>query len=199
MQLVLMSGNAGKLKEIQAIFSDLGIPVRAYTEVLDTLPEFEETGKTFAENAIIKVDSCPELPDTIFLADDSGLEVDALNGAPGIYSARYAGPNASKTQLCEKVLSEMSGKTNRKANFNSTIAIRFPNGQIELAEGKVFGRITLDMAGDGGFGYDPIFIPEGYDVTFSEMPQEEKNKISHRFKALIEAKTILQQAKVLND
>jgi len=130
-------------------------------------------------------------PDRIYLGEDSGLEVDALGGAPGIYSARYAGPNATPTDFCQKILSELATKSDRSAKFHSAIALKFPDGHIEVVHGLVEGSIALGMRGENGFGYDPIFIPDGFEQTFGEMQKEEKHRLSHRYRALKQAIDII--------
>ena len=186
--LAIMSNNAGKLAEIRAYFSDSSLNVVPYTDLFDNVIEVVEDGVTFEENAVKKAQACPSLPNTVYLADDSGLEVEALNGAPGVYSARYAGPNPTTETLCNKILSELSGQTNRRARFCSTIAIRYPDGIIDVVKGIVNGTIITHMVGTQGFGYDPIFTPDGFDLTFAQMDETAKNAISHRGRALALAK-----------
>jgi non-canonical purine NTP pyrophosphatase (RdgB/HAM1 family) len=192
LSIVVISGNQNKIREIKEIFKDLNYSVCSISDIYKENKEIEENGATFEENAIIKVQAFETNPNYIFLADDSGLEVEALNGKPGIYSARYAGENASSTDLCKKILAELKNETNRKANFTAAIAIKFPNGKIATTLGKVFGDITNKIQGNKGFGYDPIFIPNNYNLTFAQMEASKKNKLSHRFQALQKAKLLLK-------
>jgi len=164
LSLVVVTNNRHKLHEINAIFLDFNLKVVSYRDWLGRQVEIQETGSTFRENALLKVAHFSVEFPVIFLADDSGLEVDALGGAPGIHSARYATEGTSLA-LCEKVL-----------------------GQLD---GIIEGQIALEMRGESGFGYDPIFIPDGFGLTFSEMPSEEKNKLSHRYRALLKARDVI--------
>ena len=155
-----------------------------------TIPDINENRSTFAGNSIKKAIEVSKHTDTATLADDSGLEVDALNGKPGILSARYAGKNATSDQLISKVLKELEGTpdTKRTARFRCAIALVIPSCTdgmvIEVVEGICEGKITFQKQGEDGFGYDPIFVPLGYNQTFAELGTEIKNKISHRAKAL---------------
>ena len=153
--------------------------------------EVLEDGDTFEENAIKKVNALPDHPNYIYLAEDSGIEVDHLDGAPGIYSARYAGPNATREDMCYKLLQACYGAGNRDAQYQAVMALRFPDRTIETFTGIVRGSLAHEMIGDGGFGYDPIFIPEDYDVTFAQMTEADKNELSHRFHALSQVKDFL--------
>ncbi len=182
MRVVVASGNAHKVTEIQSILGDL--QVCRFDDVFGYPHDAVEDGLTFEANAIKKIDFLPLLPDTIYLSDDSGIEVDALNGAPGIYSARYAGEGATSTQMCTKILSAIAGEPNRQAQFRCVIALRFPDGRIETIDGVVAGVLDHEMRGGDGFGYDPIFIPDGYTQTFGEMSAKLKNELSHRGRAL---------------
>ena len=183
-EIVFASHNAGKIAEIREMLKPLGITVKS-GEDLD-LPDVEETGTTFAENSLLKSQTIAKLVGLPCLADDSGLCVDALNGAPGVYSARYA-PNRNFSKGMDKLLKEMSesGNSSRKAHFSCVISLAFPDGNYELFEGRVEGRIAeKQMLGDRGFGYDPLFIPDGYDCSFAQMSKEAKNQISHRGRAM---------------
>ncbi len=188
MYLVIASNNQHKITEIKHIFQDLPINVVSYTELFPDFVEVEEDGKTFQENAEKKVRAFTPQKNCIFLADDSGLEIIALDGKPGIFSARYAGENATKEQLCQKILADLQNIEYRVAQFNSTIALLFPNNKLEIVQGIVKGDITYEMRGKNGFGYDAIFVPEGYYQTFAEMDAKEKNALSHRYLALQKAK-----------
>ena len=186
MQLIVATRNAHKTREIQRILgptftvSDLS----AHPEI----PEIRETGKSFGENAILKaIGASRHLPGLI-IADDSGLEVDALGGAPGIFSARYAGENASDKQNIDKLLVELARtgaqETKRSARFRSVIALARQGELLGTFEGIVEGTIVERARGLHGFGYDPTFVPRGFEETFSELPPEVKDTISHRAKAL---------------
>jgi non-canonical purine NTP pyrophosphatase (RdgB/HAM1 family) len=181
--VVVASGNAHKVAEIQALTGDI-MRVHRFDDVFGYAHTAVEDGLTFEANAIKKIDFLPLVSERVYLSDDSGLEVDALDGRPGIYSARYAGEAATSLQRCEALLSELDGVTQRQARFRCVIALRFPDGRVETVNGVVEGHITSDIRGADGFGYDPIFIPDGYLETFAEMSPALKNKLSHRGQAL---------------
>ena len=182
MQLIFASNNAHKLDEVKAILAPSGIEIKSLIDI-GFYEEIEETGLTFHENAAIKVNAIYDLKKLDCFADDSGLEVEALNGQPGVFSARYSGENGNHEANNQKLLKELEGKTNRKACFKTVIAL-MQNGTIHYFEGRVDGIITEKLSGKEGFGYDPLFIPTGYDRTFADMPSEIKNNISHRKLAL---------------
>ena len=188
MTFVLASNNSGKLREIREILSDMEIEVISQREAGCEV-SVEETGATFEENAYIKAIMATTLLGLPAIADDSGLCVDALDGAPGIYSARY-GNGEAKTDAdrMNLLLKNMEGKTERTARFVSCICCTFPNGDRITARGECEGTITEEARGENGFGYDPIFLPSEMTETMAEMPQEIKNKISHRAKSLEEFK-----------
>ena len=190
MKLVLATQNSGKISEFRQILADKScISMRSLLDY-PTIPDINENRSTFAGNSIKKAIEVSKHTDTATLADDSGLEVDALNGNPGILSARYAGKNATSDQLISKVLKELEGTpdTKRTARFRCAIALVIPSCTdgmvIEVVEGICEGKITLEKQGEDGFGYDPIFVPLGHNQTFAELGTEIKNKISHRAKAL---------------
>ncbi len=186
MKFVLASNNPKKLIELRAILSGLGIDVISQDEAGVQI-EVEETGSTFEENAILKAEAVMGAAGIPAIADDSGLCVDALGGAPGIYSARYGGKGCkSDFERCEFLLRNMRGEENRKAEFISTIACIFPDGRTITARGACRGEILKAPRGSGGFGYDPVFFLPEFGVTMAEMPAELKNKISHRARALHE-------------
>jgi XTP/dITP diphosphohydrolase len=189
--LVLFTNNQHKIKEITTILSHQNIPIVSYLDVFDHAIDVIEDGSTFKENAIIKVKALPTRPQFIYLAEDSGIEVDHLGGAPGIYSARYAGPNATRTDMCLTLLKECYGAGNRDAQYRAAMALRFPNGELATFEGIVRGSLAHEMMGDDGFGYDPIFIPEGEDITFAQMNPIDKNQMSHRYNALVQVNKFL--------
>ena len=191
-KLVLATNNSHKKLEMSALLSHLGIIIVG----LDDFPqigEIEETGTTLLENSLIKARTVHKITGLPALADDTGLEVDALDGAPGVYSARYAGNNPSYEDNINKLLFELKGLQldNRNARFRTVISFVDDNEEL-LSEGVIEGVITLDSRGRDGFGYDPIFQPESYDRTFAEMEQDEKNLISHRARALEKMKKILE-------
>ena len=176
MKLVLASKNQKKLVEMNEILSHLGIQVCSEAEAgVDV--EVEETGTTFEENSLLKARAVMEASGMPAIADDSGLEVEALDGRPGILSARYA---PTDKERIAKLLDELKDKENRRARFVCAIAIAINGEVIETFDGEVRGRIVDSPRGESGFGYDPVFQPDGYEQTFGEMPQELKNKISHR-------------------
>ncbi len=177
-ELLIATHNKGKAKEISALLRPY---VRKFYIAADLgLPEPEETGVTFAENAKIKALSAANVSGKVALADDSGLVVNALGGAPGIYSARWAGESRDFGKAMLKVHDSLADSMDRSAYFVCALVLGWPDGHVEFFEGRVDGTIVWPMRGDNGFGYDPIFQPEGYDVTFGEMNPEEKERISHR-------------------
>ncbi len=186
--LVLFTNNQHKVDEITTMFDLPGLPIVSYRDVFRMRIDVVEDGSTFEENALIKVNALPPHPHYIYLAEDSGIEVAHLNGAPGIYSARYAGQDASRQEMCEKLLKECYGAGNRDAQYQAVMALRFPDQTIETFRGIVHGSLAHEMNGEGGFGYDPIFIPEDHDVTFAEMAPEDKHALSHRYQALMQVK-----------
>ncbi|MDN3551114.1 non-canonical purine NTP diphosphatase [Mucilaginibacter aquaedulcis] len=181
MQLVFATNNRHKLDEVAAKVGDK-IELLTLSDIGCT-DDIEETGITFHENASIKSHYIFEKYKLNCFGDDSGLEIDALNGEPGVYSARYAGEHGNHAANIEKVLHNLSGQTNRKARFRTVISLLW-NGKEHFFEGAVEGTIRTELSGTEGFGYDPIFEPEGYNVTFAEMSMEQKNSISHRAKAM---------------
>ena len=183
MKLVIATRNPNKLIEIREVLS---LDPNIVKSSLDypQIPDVIEDKETLEENAIKKAITISAATGCWALADDSGLEVDALNGAPGVYSARYAGEHCSYIDNCKKLLFEMDGKENRRARFRTVLALVNLVGEIRTIEGSVEGRILTEMRGDGGFGYDPIFMPDGYNLSYAEFDPLEKNRISHRGKAL---------------
>jgi len=184
LELLVATRNSHKTAEIAAMLGD-GFVVRDLTS-LDGAPEVEEHGSTFAENAALKAAAISRFINGIALADDSGLEVDALGGAPGVYSARFAGENATdyaNNQLLQAKLKELPDAP-RTARFRCVLALARCGEVIATFDGTVEGRVVETPVGPGGFGYDPLFVPDGYDQTFGELPPETKNAISHRSRAL---------------
>lgn len=177
-ELLIATHNKGKAREISALLSDY---VAHFSTAADhDLPEPEETGETFAENAILKAQAAAQATGKICLSDDSGLAVSALNGDPGIYSARWGGPEKDFNLAMKKVHEALGDNPDRSAAFICVLAIGWPDGHSEVFEGRVEGDIIWPMRGEKGFGYDPVFVPKGYDVTFAEMDPAEKHAISHR-------------------
>jgi len=190
-KILFASHNAGKIAEIKNMLAPLNINVISALDV--SLPDVEETGKTFAENSLLKSQTIAKELGIPCIADDSGLCVDALNGAPGVYSARYA-PNRDFDKGIDKLLNEMkqSALKSRKAHFSCVVSLAYPDGSYKLFEGRVDGTIAFErMDGQEGFGYDPVFVPDGYDCSFAQMSKEEKNKISHRGRAMQKFKEYL--------
>lgn len=186
-KIVLATKNKGKIREFTAALAQVGLDGVAVSDVCD-VPEPEETGTTFAENALLKAKYYMQASGLPCLADDSGLAVDALGGAPGVYSARYAGEDKGDEANNEKLLRELAKmpQEERTAHYVCALALMYPDGQSVTAEGRCNGRIQDHYAGDGGFGYDPLFYLPQYEKTMAEISLEEKNKISHRGKALAE-------------
>jgi XTP/dITP diphosphohydrolase len=180
-QLVFATNNAHKLEEVQA---KAGNHIKLLSlDDIKCYDDIEETGLTFNENASIKSHYIYERYNLNCFGDDSGLEIEALNNEPGIYSARYAGEHGNHQANMDKVLEKLKGNANRNACFRTVISLIW-NGEEYFFEGSVPGTIRTERCGTAGFGYDPIFQPEGYDITFAEMSMEEKNNISHRGRAV---------------
>ena len=193
--LLLGTRNPGKVKEITSILEDSDWSFSSLQE-FENVESPEENGETYADNAIVKARFYAQATGLFALADDSGLEVDALGGAPGVFSARYAGENASDAGRRKLLLSELAEVTERSARFVSVVAIANPDGTVlNISEGICEGTITFDPRGTGGFGYDPLFIPDGYDQTFAELAQALKNRISHRGRALLNTLQFLKSFK----
>lgn len=183
MKVVLASQNKKKIVEMRDILSKMGVEVLSQADVGLNL-EPEETGTTFEENARIKARAVMEAAGMPAIADDSGLMVDALGGEPGVYSARYGGPGLDDTGRWQLLLRNMAGQTNRQGKYVSVICCVFPDGREILSRGECAGLLTEEPAGDGGFGYDPIFFLPQLGKTMAQITPEEKNQISHRAKAL---------------
>ena len=187
-ELVIATHNAGKAREISAL-------LKPYVQTFFTagelgLPEPEETEATFVGNAELKALAAAKASGKVALADDSGLTVKALNGDPGVYSARWAGPDKDFDFAMEKVRQLVEAETDRSAAFICVLSLAWPDGHVESFEGRVNGGLEFPPRGDKGFGYDPIFVPNGYGHTFAELDPEEKHEISHRadaFKKLVDA------------
>jgi len=185
--LVIASHNQGKVREIGELLAPFGVETISAGDL--ELPEPVEDGLTFIANAEIKALAAATASGMPALADDSGLEVAALGGEPGIYSARWAGPNKDFSLAMQTIHNKLGETTNKAANFTCALTLAWPDGELASFEGKVFGDLTWPMRGEKGFGYDPIFIPNGHRVTFAEMDPEAKHAMSHRanaFKQLID-------------
>lgn len=192
--LVIATTNQNKLKEFKEILKDLDIEVRSLAD-FGPIPEIIEDGATFDDNAYKKAHQTARILGLPTIADDSGLVVDALDGAPGVYSARYSGEDATDEKNVDKLLSELKGVEKRKAQFQCVLSIAVPSGPALTYEGSCEGTIIDERRGDNGFGYDPVFYFEEFDKTFAELSMEEKNKVSHRGKALAQVKAEVQQIK----
>jgi len=192
MQIVLATNNEDKIREIKNLLDDLPVTVLTADDFLE-FPDPEETGQTFEENAVLKAKEIAEFCDMAALADDSGLEVDALDGAPGVYSSRYAGEDVTYADNNRKLLKELEGVPSEKrtARFRCVIAICWEDGTVQTVEGAADGFITEDSVGMKGFGYDPVFFYPPENKRFAEMTLEEKNLVSHRGKALQNARTLI--------
>lgn len=180
-KLVVASHNQGKVREIEALLAPFAIETLGAAAL--NLPEPEETGASFADNAILKARAAALATEHYALADDSGLVVPMLKGAPGIYSARWAGPTKDFYEAMKRVERELDGNPDRRAHFVCVLALAAPDGACDTFEGRVYGTLTFPPRGERGFGYDPIFIPEGTRFTFAEMDPKAKHAISHRAKA----------------
>ena len=194
MKLVFASNNKNKIQEIQALVPK-NIQIVSLEDIGCT-EDIPETADTIEGNAILKANFVTEKYGYNCFADDTGLEVDALNGAPGVYSARYAGEQKDANDNMDKLLSELEDKSNRKANFKTVIALNL-NGKQNLFTGIINGKIIEEKIGTNGFGYDPIFVADGYEKTFAELTMEEKSTISHRGIAVKELILFLQKQNLL--
>ncbi|MGD8294389.1 MAG: XTP/dITP diphosphatase [Desulfobacterales bacterium] len=185
--LVIASGNPGKSAEIRDLLAGFPVDIKSLND-FGPIPPVVEDGRTFEENAYKKASFVSRVLGLPALADDSGLVVEVLDGAPGIYSARYAGENASDKQRCAKLLAEMNGKTNRRAAFECVISVAVPTGPALTYEARCEGLILEAPSGENGFGYDPVFYYPPLKRTFAELTREQKSRVSHRGKALEELK-----------
>ncbi len=180
-KLVIASHNEGKVRELAELFAPFGIECVSAASL--GLPEPEETGESFADNAKLKAMAAAQGSGLPALADNSGLEVTALGGAPGIHSARWGGSDKDFGLAMARVNQALAKGSDGHANFTCVLAIASPDGSVALSEGKVFGTVVWPPRGTRGFGYDPIFVPDGYDETFGEMDPDLKNRLSHRMRA----------------
>jgi XTP/dITP diphosphohydrolase len=192
MKLIIGSRNRDKFREISGILSGLGVEVVPVTEYPD-VPEVVEDGETLEENAVKKAAAVCAATNELVLAEDTGLEVDYLKGAPGVYSARFAGPGCTYADNNRKLLKELEGvpEAKRTARFRCVAAVARPGREVITAEGAIEGYILDRTLGDGGFGYDPLFYVKEYKKTFAQLPLDIKNRISHRARAISEARKVL--------
>ena len=192
MDIVVATNNKGKLAEIKKILA--GHNVLSQNDV-GAFVDVDETGTTYEENALLKAQAVREYTDKIIIADDSGLEVDVLGGEPGLYSARYAGEGTTPDQGMDKLLAKLAHYSfeEKTARFISCITLLMPDGTVHTFRGECEGFITAQKRGDHGFGFDPLFWVESYGKTFAEISDEEKNRISHRYKALNMLKSFLDE------
>ena len=191
-ELVLATRNRHKGEELTALLGDVGIRIRTLADFPEA-PEVEEDGLTCEANAIKKATEISRATGLPAVADDTGLEVDALGGRPGVYAARYAGEDATYDDNCHKLIQELSGvpRERRTARFMTVAAIAVPGEPVQVAHGVLEGYITESPVGAGGFGYDPVFFVPALNATLAEIPAEQKNRISHRAKAFLQAKELL--------
>jgi XTP/dITP diphosphohydrolase len=186
--IVLATRNPGKIREFQALLDGFGVELRSLND-FGPIPEVVEDGDTFDENAYKKASFTAKVLGLPALADDSGLVVPALGGAPGVHSARYAGPGASDEDNVRRLLEELSGSADRRAEFVCNISIAVPRGPALTYEARCEGEITSQPEGENGFGYDPVFFYPPLGMTFAQLPPEEKNRVSHRGKAMAELRS----------
>lgn len=189
--LVVATGNAHKLREIAEIFTEYEVVSQ---KQMGFCEDVEETGATFIENALIKARAAAKALRCVTMADDSGLCVEALNGAPGVFSARYGGVHGDDAANRALLLKNLAGEENRRAYFTCAVALVFPDGRELTAEGRTYGRILTEEIGNGGFGYDCVFESEDLQKSFGLVLAEEKNSVSHRFRALQALREKLVQA-----
>nr|WP_246624998.1 XTP/dITP diphosphatase [Fictibacillus nanhaiensis] len=198
MKILIATQNKGKVNEFQSMFKEFGIEVLSLLDIEDC-PEVEETGTTFEQNAILKAETISTRMNIPVIADDSGLEIDALEGRPGVYSARYAGSQKSDEQNMDKVLDELKqvAQPNRTARFVCALAFARPECETFVIRGECEGEILLERRGSEGFGYDPIFFLPHLNRSMAELSKEEKNKISHRALALRKLKDYISEEDML--
>mgnify|MGYP001254007937 CR=1 FL=1 len=194
-KLLIATKNEGKIRDFHQLLQPYGIEVVSLLDLKEEIPDIEETGSTFEENAAIKAETIANQLKLPTLADDSGLVIDYLNGRPGIYSARYAGENKDDAANIEKVLTEMHGVSSdkRTARFVCVLAWAEPNQATIFKKGRCEGTIAEQPIGNNGFGYDPIFYPKGFEITMAQMSKQEKNAISHRHNAMIQLEEWLKR------
>lgn len=194
-EIVMATNNAGKVKEMQLLFDELGIKVKALKDVFDTAVDVEETGTTFEENAKIKAETISKMIGQVVIADDSGLEIDALNKEPGVQSARFLGHDTSYDIKNSYLLEVLKGQTNRTARYVCAMAIAFPDQETVVFRETMEGEIAQKASGTNGFGYDPIFFFPPVNKTAAMMDLEEKNLYSHRAKATRHVLDLIKEMK----
>lgn len=188
LQLLVATNNQGKVRELKELLADLPVELKSLND-FENVAEVEETGTTFEENAVLKAKGYAKQTGLLAVADDSGLEIEALNGAPGVYSARYGGADSGYDEKIKLILDEMSksGSENRNAQFVCVMVLADENGKIKhSAKGICRGKIAFEASGTNGFGFDPIFVPDGFEDSFGLLKSEIKHKISHRAAASAE-------------
>jgi len=190
LEIVLATGNIDKVREMKAAFKGLKVKFLTSSD-FKVFPKPRENGKTLEANALIKARALIKHTGLASLSDDTGLEVAALSGRPGVYSSRYAGYGATYDDNCRKLLREMRDKSRRAASFRTVVALCLPDGREFTVSGKIGGVITRERRGLKGFGYDPVFKPSGYEKSFAEMSLGQKNRISHRGIALLKARKLI--------
>lgn len=197
-ELIIATKNHGKVNEFQKLLQDENLQIKSLLDFKDKRFDVEETGNTFKENARLKAEEISKTLKKPVLADDSGLVIDILNGEPGIYSARYAGEPTDDIRNYEKVLEKMKSvpKEERTAHFICVLALAIPGQNTIFKKGICQGEITTKPVGNSGFGYDPIFVPLGFDKTMAQLSPNEKNQISHRYRAIIALKQYLEKNKL---
>ncbi|MDD2294706.1 MAG: XTP/dITP diphosphatase [Eubacteriales bacterium] len=195
MRIVAATQNSHKIREMEAITADFGMEILSQQEAGLPVLDIEENGTTFEENSAIKARTICSMSGLPAIADDSGLSVDALDGAPGIFSARYAGPEADDQANNAKLLEALRAvpETERTGRYVSVITLAYPDGRLLSARGECTGILLTAPRGAGGFGYDPLFVPDGTNTTFAEMTAELKNQISHRARALARLRELLEE------
>ncbi len=193
-EIVLATRNLDKGRELGELLGGLGLRIRTLAD-FPSAPEVEEDGTTCEANAIKKAREIAQATGVPAVADDTGLEVDALEGRPGVYAARYAGEHATYEENCRKLLLELAGvpRPKRTARFLTVAAIAFPSGEVHVTQGNLEGLITEKPVGDRGFGYDPVFLVPEFDKTLAQMTAEEKNRMSHRAKAFAQMRVWLEE------
>ena len=191
--VIAATGNEHKLRELRSIMEKFGLKVISQKEAGFGDIDVVEDGETFEENSFKKANEIMKLSGKICVAYDSGLSVDFLDGAPGVYSARYAGEHKSDLDNNNKLLKELEGVSDRGAKFVSVVTMVYPDGRVLSARGECPGQILTAPRGNGGFGYDPLFLPDGLDQTFAETDQETKNTVSHRARALAKLEDLLKE------
>ncbi|UOQ86215.1 XTP/dITP diphosphatase [Gracilibacillus salinarum] len=194
-ELIIATKNEGKMRDFRRLFEPYGIKVLSLIDLTDPVEDIEETGTTFEANAAIKAEAICQKFNTAVIADDSGIAIDALDGAPGVYSARYAGEKKDDQANLEKVLNELADvpREDRTGRFVCVLAIAQPEKETIFKRGECEGTIAFEQAGAHGFGYDPIFYPSDSAKTMAELTPEEKNQISHRRKALDQIENWVKQ------